>query len=122
MLQHLPQSKTLIRLLSAGTPGHVCTKSKRHSPAVQKLLEALDLTHIKDKQTPEQTPIKWHCQTNKGDANAVWGRGSFWEGGGEGPGDFAQARQWGAEVTGSVLLAQGCQGLLNSGAGGWREL
>lgn len=39
-----------------------------------------------------------------------------------GLGDFAQARQWSAEVTGSVLLVQGCQGLLNGGAGGWREL
>ena len=29
--------------------------SKRHNPAVQKLLETMELTHIKDKQTTEQT-------------------------------------------------------------------
>lgn len=92
-------------------------KLNRHSPAVWKLLEALDLTHIKDKQTTEQTPIKWCCQTNKGNANAVWGRGFFWKSGGEGC-----TGQWGAGVPGSVLLAQGCHGLLNGGAGGWREL
>ena len=102
----------------------MCTMLKRHSPAVQKLLETLELTQIKDKQTTEQTRIKWCCQTNKGNANEElvknqqlgergWGGG----GGERGIDEFAQARQrgWGCGVILSVSSVQGCQGLLNGG-------
>lgn len=117
MLRHLPQSDTRFRLLSA--QGTICTTSKRHSPAVQKLLETLKLTHRKDKETTEQTGIKWCCQTNKGNANEELVKNQRWWGGGgeRGRDESAQARQWGwgCGVTPSVSLVRACLDLLNGG-------